>query len=86
MKYVVSVSKTYIHRGKHNHKSNTKKRWFIYYYEDGKFKSERVTWIQAMYYKIIKRRRIKYICTQCGEWFIGFVFSAKQKIECPNCS
>lgn len=35
-KYIVSVSKTYNHRGNHRHKSKTKKRWFIYYYdEDG---------------------------------------------------
>ena len=34
MKYVVSVSKVYKHRGKFiNHRENTKKHWHIFYYE-----------------------------------------------------
>jgi len=37
MKYIVSVSKTYIHRGNHRHRDSTKKHWHIYYYdEEGK--------------------------------------------------
>jgi len=32
MKYVVSVAKTYKHRGKHRH-NQAKKHWFVYYYD-----------------------------------------------------
>ena len=84
MKYVFSVSKTYIHRGNHRHKSDTKKCWFIYYYEDG-FKTKQVSFLQAMYYKTQKYKRIKYVCTECGNIFLGFVKSSKEKVECPFC-
>jgi len=81
MKYVVSVSKTYTHRGKHQHKSTTKKRWHIYYYdEDGNFRTERVNWLQALYYKTQKRKRLKYFCTECESVFLGFVKSNKEKL------
>lgn len=86
MKYVVSVSKTYIHRGKHNHKSNTKKKWFVYYYdEEGNFRTNRINWLQALYYKTQKRKRLKYICTDCGNAFLGFVKSNREELECPFC-
>ncbi|MBM2819836.1 MAG: hypothetical protein HW410_1518 [Nitrosarchaeum sp.] len=87
MKRVVSVSKTYIHRGKRRHRSNTKKHWFIYYYdEDDKFKSEQVSWIEAQYYKMIKLRRLKQFCSQCGNTFLTLVLTEKQKIQCPHCT
>lgn len=61
MKHIISVSKTYIHRGRHKHKPSTKKQWFVYYYdENGKFHSEKVSYLQAMYYKQQKLRRLKY--------------------------
>jgi len=86
MKYIVSVSKTYIHRGNHIHKSSTKKHWHIYYYdEEGKFNTKRVSLLQALYYKTQKRKRLKYICTECGEVFLGLVKSYKQTVECPHC-
>lgn len=85
MKYIVSVSKTYIHRGNHRHKSDTKKRWFIYYYEDDVFKTKQVSFLQAMYYKTKKHKRIKYVCIECGNMFLGFVKSAKDELECPYC-
>ncbi|MCV0399038.1 MAG: hypothetical protein K5785_03460 [Nitrosarchaeum sp.] len=86
MKYVVSVSKTYTHRGNHRHKSTTKKRWHIYYYdEDGNFRTQRVSWLQALYYKAQKRKRLKYFCTDCGNAFLGFVKSSKEELECPYC-
>ena len=34
MKCIVSVAKTYIHSGNPRHKSETKKRSFIYYYDE----------------------------------------------------
>jgi len=86
MKYVVSVSKTYIHRGKHQHRKSTKKHWHIYYYdEEGNFKTKRVNLLQAMYYKTQKRKRLKFICNECGNVFFGIVKSKKEELECPNC-
>lgn len=73
MKYIVSVSKTYIRRGNHKHKPSTKKHWHIYYYEDGKFKTKRVNTVQALFYKTQKRKRMKYICTECGGIFLGWL-------------
>ena len=87
MKYIVSVSKTYIHRGNHRHKSDTKKHWFVYYYdEEGNFCNERVNFLQAIYYKTQKRHRIKFMCAQCGELFLGLVRTKKEIPDCPNCS
>lgn len=86
MKYVVSVSKTYIHRGKYRHRKSTKKHWYIYYYdEEGNFKTKRVNWFEAMYYKTQKRKRLKLICTECGNLFLGLVKSSNEEIDCPNC-
>ena len=86
MKYIVSVSKTYIHRGNHKHKDSTKKRWYIYYYEEESFKTKRVNILEALYYKTQKRKRIKYICIECGNFFMGLVKSSKEELDCPNCS
>jgi len=85
MKYVVSVSKTYIHRGNHRHKKSTKKHWYIYYYEEGNFKTKRVNLLEAMYYKTQKRKRLQYVCEECGNEFVGLVKSSKEKVECPYC-
>ena len=85
MKYVVSVSKTYIHRGNHRHKSDTKKRWFIYYYEDGNFKTKQVSLLEALFYKTQKYKRIKYVCVECGNFFMGLVKSSREKLDCPYC-
>jgi len=86
MKLIVSVSKTYIHRGNHKHKDSTKKKWHIYYYDDdGNFKTQRVGWISAMYYKTQKRKRLKYVCLECGSEFSGIVKSSNEELECPYC-
>ena len=86
MKYVVSVSKTYIHRGNHWHRSKTKKRWHIYYYDkEGNFRTEKVNWLQAMYYTTQKRHRIRGICQNCGQMWLYSVKSRREKPECPNC-
>lgn len=86
MKYIVSVSKTYLHRGNHRHKSDTKKHWFVYYYdEEGNFRTERVNWLQALFYKTQKRKRLKYFCTDCGNVFLGFVKSSHEELKCPYC-
>jgi len=87
MKYVVSVSKTYKHRGFHRHRESTKKYWYIYYYdEEFRFHSEQVGFLEAIYYKTQKRKRLRYICTECGNFFIGLVKSSKEELECPECT
>lgn len=87
MKYVVSVSKTYIHRGNHRHKSKTKKRWHIYYYdEEGNFRTKKVNFLQALYYKTKKRHRIRGTCSKCNSVWVFFVKSRREKLKCPNCS
>jgi len=79
MKYIVSVSKTYIHRGLHRHKKSTKKHWFIYYYDEYlKFHSEMVSFSQAMYYKTKKVRRLKYYCEACDKLWLFLVKSRKK--------
>jgi len=86
MKAIVSVSKTYIHRGNHIHKSKTKKRWHIYYYEDGVFRTRKVNFLQALYYKTKKRHRLRRICQNCGNVWLFFVKSRREKLKCPNCT
>ena len=86
MKYIVSVSKTYIHRGNHKHRNSTKKYWHIYYYdEEGNFKTKRVNTLQALYYKTQKRKRLKYLCIECCSIFVGLVKSSKEELDCPYC-
>jgi len=90
MKYVISVAKAYKHRGKHQHRT-AKKHWFVYWYEYDEFeekwymKSKQVNWLQALYYKIQKCHRYKFVCEECGSVFIGIVKSFKDKVECPYC-
>ena len=86
MKYVVSVSKTYTHRGLFRRRKATKKHWFVYYYdEEGKFQNKKINLLQALYYKTQKRKRLQYICTECSSRFIGYVKSSKEELECPYC-
>ena len=85
MKYVFSVAKTYLHRGKHRHKESTKKRWFIYYCnKEGHFYSEQVSFVKAMYYKKRKLRRLRYYCEMCEKLFV-LVAKSKKELECPAC-
>ena len=86
MKYVISVSKTYKHRGNHRHK-RAKKHWHVYYYDENwKLHCDRVNWLQAMYYKTRKLHRKKFYCIECGRILLGLVRSKKtEEIECPYC-
>src|SRR5437867_13304301 len=71
-KIVISVSKSYIHRGKRfRHLQATKKNWHVYYYEmdrNDKYrtKTRRVNWHQAMYIKKQSKHRFNYYCTENG--------------------
>ncbi len=89
MKNVVSVAKTYKHRGNHRH-NLAKKHWFVYYYDHDDsgelcFFTKQVNWLEALYYKAQKKHRFKYVCSDCGSVFIAIVKSFKDRVECPNC-
>ena len=84
--YVISVSKSYSHRGNHKHRSNTKKQWHVYCLdEEGKLMTKRINAIQAMYYKTQKRHRIKYFCEKCGQFFLALIKSKNDTVICPYC-
>ncbi len=87
MKYVISVSKTYKHRGNHRHK-RAKKYWHVFYYDEEKsLHCDQVNWFQALYYKRQKRHRIKVICDKCGMIFLSLPKRIKDisKLDCPYC-
>ena len=85
MKLVVSVSKTHTNRGSHRHRPSTKKYWHIYYYdEEGKFCTQRVSFIEALFYKLNKARRLKFFCQNCENVFT-FIVPRGRKLRCPNC-
>jgi len=48
-------------------------------------RSKQVNWLQALYYMIQKRHRLKMTCPDCGSVFLALVKSFRKKIECPNC-
>lgn len=88
MKYVISVGKAYKHRGKREHKSKTRKHYFVYFYDEhGNFHSEPCNFLQAMYYKTKKVYPKQFFCNECDYQFVTFLKDkAQEEIECPNCS
>ena len=94
MKYVISVSKTYKHRGRFIiHKPKTKKHWQIMYYdidedtEELVLQSKFVNTLQAWYYKFKKYYKRKFVCEECGYVFETLVKKRQHSIDvdCPNC-
>ena len=96
MKYVISVSKTYKHRGRYiNHQPKTKKHWHIYYWEydeveeEWKMYIQQVSWFSAMYYKSHKWKKIMLYCPECNIDSLHFIKKRTQKHilkeDCPNC-
>ena len=92
MKYIISVSKTYKHRGKFiTHKPKTKKHWQIMYYdidedtEELKLQSKFVNPITAFYYKFKKYYKRKFYCFECENFFVTLVKKRQKEIECPYC-
>jgi len=96
MKYVISVSKVYKHRGKDiNHRENTKKHWHIYYWEydevdeEWKMYIQPVNWFTAMYYKCHKYKKIWLHCPSCNIDSLHFIKKRTSKHivneECPSC-
>ncbi len=93
MKYTISVSKTYKHRGSFRHKRSTKKHWFHYFYayddldEELKLYCEQVSWLMAMYYKGRKCKRRHLTCPNCRTTYLHVLRKEKDflKQECPDC-
>ena len=86
MKYVVSVSKTYKHRGKHKHRKSTKKFWYIYYYDENlQFHSEQVSYLKAMYFKQNLWAKRNFFCEECLNLFEAIVKKRAKTTECPFC-
>ena len=92
MKIIISVSKTYKHRGRFiTHKPKTKKHWQIIYYEVDEYteelvlQSKFVNSLQALYYKFHKYYKRKFYCTDCENVFETFVKKRQKDVECPNC-
>ena len=92
MKYIISVSKTYKHRGRFiTHKPKTKKHWQIMYYnidedtEELVLQSKFVNTLQAFYYKFKKYYKRKFYCSECENIFSLLVKKRQKNIECPYC-
>ena len=96
MKYVISVSKTYKHRGKYiNHLPKTKKHWHIYYWEfdevdeQWKMYCKQVSWLSAMYNKCHKWKKIILHCPNCEVDNLHFIKKRTEKQilneECGSC-
>ena len=89
--WVISVSKTYKHRGKNiNHRNNTKKHWQIMYYDYDQddnliLYSKFVNRFQAYYYKLNKFYKRKFICVECESIFEALVKKRQKSAQCPTC-
>jgi hypothetical protein len=84
---VVSVAKSYSNRGNHQHRPGTKKRWYLYFFdEDGVFRTRRINALEALYYKGKKVHRYRVVCPECGGLSMAFVKSLKGDQNCPHCN
>ena len=96
MKYIISVSKTYKHRGRNiNNISKTKKHCHIYYWEFEevdellKMYCKQVSWLSAIYYKLHKVKKIWLHCPECNVDNLHFIKKRTEKHilkeECGSC-
>jgi len=89
--YVVSVGKSWKHRGKYiQHRPNTKKHWRIMYWEQDyddvlKLRSKFVNTLEALYYKSKKVKLRKGLCFTCFNVCFAFVKNDRTKVVCPYC-
>ena len=92
MRYVVSVSKAYKHRGRHRHKASTRKFWHVYYYEYDEIEEEwylRTKQISAFlvpYYKAQQVYKRTFYCSDCETKFWALVKKSQKEVECPYCT
>ena len=89
-KITLSVSKTYKNTGSFRfHRKKTSKHWKHYFLDDDsgewRFNTEWVDSVTAQFLKLRKYHKMKFLCIECGNWYIGFVRKEKDKTECPYC-
>ena len=88
--HILSVSKSYKHRGGHHvHRPGTKKHWTVYYVTDeGQFASKKVSPLMAAYYKGKRERYLNMVCTSCYNAFTVFYKNPHELegVECPACA
>lgn len=88
--HILSVSKSYSHRGgNHIHRPSTKRRWNVYYVTDeGLFASKPISPLMVPYYKSKRERYTTMACNWCGTAFVVFYKKSKDEAEgqvCPIC-
>ena len=88
--HVLSVSKSYKHRGgNHVHRPGTKKHWMVYFVTDeGQFASKRISPLMVAYYKSKRDRYVNMVCNNCYGTFTVFYKNPKElkAVECPTCA
>ena len=73
-KYIVSVSK------------KNKSVWKIYFYDENfEIHSQRINPLLIWYYKLRKRRRVKGVCSVCGNVYLFLTNWYDKKMECGSC-
>ena len=63
-----------------------KKYLFLYYYDEisGKIHSRRINKFESIWYKLHKKKQIRYICPTCKRTFKA-INQKKKDIKCPYC-
>lgn len=88
--HVLSVSKSYKHRGgNHVHRQDTKKHWMVYYVTDeGQFASKKISPLMVAYYKSKRERYVNAVCQSCYNVVTLFYKNPKELdgAECPACA
>lgn len=69
--YVTKAGKK-AYRGKRKH-------WYVYFYDEGRFRKKQISRVQVPYYGSLIRRRKSYLCNACGAKFRSVAD------KCPNC-
>ena len=81
--YLLNASKAYYYPQK-NRRSTTKKRKFLYLYDDnGKFHRPKVSFFKFYYSKFFKKKAKIKTCLYCKEKFCTY---EKQSLLCGLCS
>jgi len=85
-KITISVCKVYKNTGLlRSHRDKTNKHWKHYFIENGKFKTEWVNPVKAVFLKTQKRKLQKFICFECGMVFQAIVKKTTDTCTCPQC-
>ena len=79
---IVSVSTK---KNRKNSGKRAKYYTFVYFYdENNKFSRRRINKIQAIYYNLRKKKKVRFTCHGCKRVF-GSYGQKKKDIKCPYC-